>query len=160
MDENTDDLGRGNKAVEECKRLEKYYDKSAIAFQASYFLSQLIAVVFSGITPILILTDNMPKYVQATPPAMASIAAGLSVYRWRSKWASNKVTSEALRHERINFEIRATELYKEDLSDDVALGNFRNRIMQAHLTSLKEWKSDIEKEEEILTDSPKHKIDN
>ena len=90
-------------ALKECERLEESYGSAATGFQWAYFLSQFIAVVFSGITPILILMDNIPKHFQAAPPALASIAAGLSVYNWRLNWTRNKITSESLKNERLNF---------------------------------------------------------
>lgn len=135
------------KALDECIRLEKNYEKAASAFQSSYFISQFIAVVFSGVTPILILMDNMPKYVQAIPPALASIAAGVSVYNWRLNWARNRITSESLKSERLNFEMRVTAEYDSKLTDDVALGNFRRNVVNLHLQAMREWEEAIVKQD-------------
>lgn len=134
-------------ALKECIRLEKDYEKAAAAFQSSYFVSQFVAVVFSGIAPILILVDHVPKYMQAIPPALASIAAGVSVYNWRLNWARNRITSESLKNERLNFDMRVTADYDAKMSDDVALGNFRKRVMSLHLKAIRDWEQSIVKED-------------
>jgi hypothetical protein len=134
-------------ALDECKRLEESYGSAATGFQWAYFLSQFIAVVFSGITPILILMDNIPKHFQAAPPALASIAAGLSVYNWRLNWTRNKITSESLKNERLNFDMRVTSDYESTLTDEAALGNFRKNVMRFNLEAMNEWQQTILKED-------------
>ena len=61
--------------IEHCKKCERHHKLAATSFRWAYFISQFAAVVFSGITPILILMDNIPKSIQAIPPAIASISA-------------------------------------------------------------------------------------
>jgi Protein of unknown function (DUF4231) len=143
-------------ALKECMRLEKNYESASAAFQSSYFLSQFVAVVFSGITPILILMDNVPKYVQAVPPALASISAGVSVYDWRLNWARNRFSSESLKSERLNFDMRVTSDYDSKLTDEAALGNFRKNVMSIHHQAMREWEQAIVKQDMSGEESTKN----
>lgn len=132
--------------IEHCKKCEKHHKLAATGFQWGYFLSQFAAVVFSGITPILILMDNIPKPIQAIPPAIASISAGLSVYNWRLSSVRSRRALNLLENERLNFELRIGTCYNHSLSDEVALENFRKNVMQVQNQVLDEWEKVIVKE--------------
>lgn len=127
------------KALAYCLELERGQRLSATAFQWAYFFSQFAAVVFSGITPILILLDNTPKFVQAIPPAIASISAGLAVYNWRSSGVRSRIALASLESERLNYELRVGSDYGSDRSDEEALANFRNKVTQINLGVLRDW---------------------
>ena len=132
---------RREAALNHCKKLERGQKLSATSFQWAYFLSQFAAVVFSGITPILILLDNTPKYVQAIPPAIASIAAGLAVYNWRVSGVRSRIAAESLESERLDYELRIGSKYGSHLPDDEALVNFRDNVTKINLGVLREWQS-------------------
>ncbi|MEH2180504.1 SLATT domain-containing protein [Nostoc sp.] len=135
-------------ALEHCKKWEKYYRLSSTGFQWAYFISQFAAVALSGITPILILMDNTPKYVQAIPPAIASISASLAVYNWRSSWVRSRCGANSLENERLNFELRIGSDYSLNLPDEVAIENFRKNVMRVQNQTLEEWEKIVVKESE------------
>ncbi len=139
-------IDRHQIALDHCRKLERGQKTSATSFQCAYFLSQFAAVVFSGIPPILILLEHTPKYVQAIPPAVASIAAGLAVYNWRLSGVRSRIAAEALESERLNYELRVGSDYGSHLSEDEALTNFRNNVTKINLGVLQEWKSVVIKE--------------
>jgi uncharacterized protein YheU (UPF0270 family) len=127
------------RALEYCLKLERGQRLSATAFQWAYFFSQFAAVVFSGITPILILLDNTPKFVQAIPPAIASISAGLAVYNWRSSSVRSRIALASLESERLNYELRVGTDYGSEHSEEEALAHFRNKVTQINLGVLRDW---------------------
>ena len=127
------------KALEYCLELERGQRLSATAFQWAYFFSQFAAVVFSGITPILILLDNTPKFVQAIPPAIASISAGLAVYNWRSSSVRSRIALASLENERLNYELRVGPEYGSGVSEEQALAHFREKVTQINLGVLRDW---------------------
>jgi hypothetical protein len=90
-------------------------------------ISQFAAVVFSGITPILILLDNTPKFVQAIPPAIASISAGLAVYNWRASGVRSTIALASLESERLHYELRVGTEYGSERSEEEALASFRKQ---------------------------------
>lgn len=134
------------KALEYCRTLEQGQRLSASAFQWAYFLSQFAAVVFSGITPILILLENTPKYIQAIPPAIASISAGLAVYNWRSSSVRSRIALASLESERLNYELRVGDAYNSGVSDEEALARFRENVTKINLDLLRNWEKLVLKE--------------
>ena len=132
--------------IEHCKKCERYHKLAATSFRWGYFLSQFAAVVFSGITPILILMDNVPKYVQAIPPAIASISAGLSVYNWRLSSVRSQRAATLLENERLNFELRVGKCYSHSLASEAAIANFMKNVMQVQNQVLDEWEKVVVKE--------------
>ncbi len=136
-------------AIEHCKKHERHHKLAATSFRWGYFLSQFAAVVFSGITPILILMDNIPKSMQAIPPAIASISAGLSVYNWRLSSVRSQRAATLLENERLNFELRISSCYSQSLEDEIAIANFIKNVMQVQNQVLDEWEKVVLKENQI-----------
>lgn len=125
--------------LEYCRKLEEGQRLSATAFQWAYFFSQFAAVVFSGVTPILILLDNTPKFVQAIPPAIASISAGLAVYNWRASGVRSRIALASLESERLSYELRVGPEYGSGVPDEEALAHFKNKVTQINLGVLRDW---------------------
>ncbi len=144
-DEVTQTKNASQVALEHCQKWERHYRLAGTGFQWAYFLSQFAAVVLSGITPILILMDNTPKYVQAIPPAVASISAGLAVYNWRLSWVRSRRAADSLENERVNFELRIGPDYNSSLPDEKAIENFRRNVMQMQNETLEEWEKVVVK---------------
>jgi len=141
-------------ALEHCQKWEKHYKIGGTCFQLAYFLSQFAAVVLSGITPILILMDNTPKYVQAIPPAVASIAAGLAVYNWRVSWVRSRRAADSLENERVNFELRIGQDYNSNLPDEKAIENFRRNVLKIQNETLEKWEQVVIQEVNENKESP------
>ncbi|BDA71641.1 hypothetical protein CAL7716_058070 [Calothrix sp. PCC 7716] len=144
--EPTETVNPSQIVIEYCKKYERHHKLAATSFRCAYFISQFAAVVFSGITPILILMDSIPKSLQAIPPAIASISAGLSVYNWRLSSVRSARAATLLENERLNFELRIGESYSQTLPDDTAIANFRKNVMQVQTQVLDDWEKIVIKD--------------
>lgn len=90
--------------------------------------------------------DNIPKSIQAIPPAIASISAGLSVYNWRLSSVRSARAATLLENERLNFELRVSESYSQSLPLEIAIANFRKNVTQVQTQVLDEWEKVVVKE--------------
>ncbi|MDQ3743965.1 MAG: DUF4231 domain-containing protein [Acidobacteriota bacterium] len=128
-------------AVEDCQKMIDWYEKNKRIPRRLYYTSQTATIVFSALTPVLILWTEMPKALQALPAALASIAAALAaVYRWRENWVLRAHTSEALKRELVKFRARASEHYRAGLDDQTALDNFVSRVESLAMGEVSEWR--------------------
>ncbi len=131
---------RDEKILRHCNDLIAYYEKSRSAQRNWYQFLQSTVIVLSALTPVLILWADLPKWLQALPAAVASMAAGMiGVFRYHENWVSSKDTAEALKSELLAFETRTTEYYRTDLDDDTALDNFIVRIESIHKGQISVW---------------------
>lgn len=131
---------RTQKALDYCNGIIERYSKDAVSHRNSYFISQAATVFLAGITPLLIIAEQVPKIIQAIPPTIASMTAGMVVYKWHKNWVCCKDTAEALESERVKFELRVTTLYDFNLNEDAAIGNFLDRIYEINSKHIQDWK--------------------
>ncbi|MEB3189508.1 MAG: DUF4231 domain-containing protein [Snowella sp.] len=128
----TDALDYGNKKI-------KNYRRDAIFHRNAYFTSQIAAVFLSGITPILIIW-NVPEPVKAAAPALASIAGGLSMYRWRENWIRCEITAEKMNDELIKFKLVTAEYKDETAASEI----FVTKIGEINDAHLRKWRTENE----------------
>lgn len=144
-----------NKRVQESlvfsqKLIENY--KRTIAFNMfGYYGSQSAVIILSGITPLLILF-KIPSEMAAIPPAIASVAAGLSnTFRYRDKYVISKITLEELVFERKKFELGLSPYEKKEVEDENSqqnvVGVFIRNFEIIHRQRMEEWQK-IQKIEE------------
>ena len=129
-----------NEALNFCQTKINNYRRDANFHRNAYFTSQIAAVFLSGITPILIIL-KVPDSVRAAAPALASIAGGLSTYRWKENWIRCENTAEKMNSELMKFKIVTTE-YKKD--ETKASENFLTKILEINDAHLKQWRTENE----------------
>src|SRR5215831_4082247 len=90
---------RRKKACERYDSQVAWYEKSKKQARMFFRLSQTLVIILSGITPVLILATDC-KVVQAIPPAVASILAGVvGIFQWQEDWRRRGLALEALKSE-------------------------------------------------------------
>lgn len=139
-------------ALEYCNTLVKYYERQRRINRNAYYISQVSAILFAGITPIFILIPRIPPNIQAMPPIIAALSTSLSIFRWHENWVQCKNTEEDLEFEKLKFIVKATKVYA-DVNEDVAISNFLDSVHTIHKSHLREWtKSRIEqlKKEKVI----------
>ena len=125
------------------KKLEEDYKKSKNLYKKSHYITQILFILLSGVTPILLIPDeqNIPRVIPGITAGLASaIAAGANALKLREKYALSKITYEQIRCEIAKFEEQDNEIKK----------NLIEPIFNFHLKRLDEWK-------EIIDDNNKDK---
>ena len=90
----------------------------------------------------MILIEDTPKFIQALPAALVSIAVGMiAVFKWRENWALRAFTAEALKRELMKFQSRSSKKYHSTLDDQEALDNFVEVIDVLTMNEVSEWKN-------------------
>jgi len=141
MTEFSDISNRKQFAIDDCQTMITWYDKEKKNPRILFYSFQIIAIVFSAMTPIFILWDQLPKAVQALPAALVSIAVALNaVFKWRENWALRAHTAEALKRELMKYRARASHKYSQSLSEQEALDNFVDAIDTLTMNEVTEWK--------------------
>jgi uncharacterized protein involved in tolerance to divalent cations len=130
-----------NEALIFCKTKRDNYRRDANFHRSAYFTSQIAAVFLSGITPILII-GGVPEPVKAAAPALASIAGGLSIYRWKENWIRCENTAEKMTSELMKFELSTAE-YK-DKSEIEKPEILLTKILEINEAHLKLWRTENE----------------
>ena len=119
-----------------------------------YYTLQLATVVFSGITPILVLVDKLDvgiswfKWLPVIFPAIASIVASIvTSFPFQENSVSANTTVELLEAEQEKFILGVTESYRcYDLNDETqrqqkakqAIENFIIQMNNIHLNQVQE----------------------
>ena len=120
----------------------RWYDRSRNRARLWYRAFQTSIIVLTGLTPILILWNGVPRELQAIPPAIAALCAALiAAYHWREDWVRYTVTAEALRSERYKYTTRTTPAYALGLPDSQALDNFMRKIEGVAASEVADWRN-------------------
>ena len=142
MTEVSDISNRKQVAIDDCQTMIDWYDREKKNPRILFYSFQIIAVVFSAMTPIFILWDALPKAIQALPAALVSIAVALNaVFKWRENWALRAYTAEALKRELMKYRARASQKYNQNLNEQEALDNFVDTINTLTMNEVTEWKN-------------------
>lgn len=142
INQNLDISDRNQFAIDDCQSMIDWYDKKKRIPRNLFYVFQISAIVFSAITPILILWGELPKVIQALPAALVSIAVGLNaVFKWRENWALRAHTAESLKRELMKFSARASQKYNLNLSEQEVLDNFVDTIDVLTMSEVTEWKN-------------------
>jgi len=124
-----------------------WYGKSRDRNRTAFQLSQSMALIFSGLTPVLILWSDLPKTMQALPAALAAILTGLNgIFHWRDNYIIFAYTWNTLANEKIKYETRATEDYESKVDKECALSNFISNIDKHITNEAQEWRAIRNKE--------------
>jgi hypothetical protein len=137
---------RHEQAVQRCQEMIAWYDKTKVTQRELYRWSQILAVVLSGLTPILILWNELPKPLQALPAALAAIVTALNgIFQWKDNYTRFAYTGEALKSELFKFQTRTTVDYARDVDDQQALENFVYRIEQLRENEVTDWRAQFQR---------------
>ncbi len=120
----------------------KWYTKYARQSNVLYSSFTSAAVILAGLTPVLILIDELPKALQALPAALAAIAGGVAaVFGWHGDWLRYAATREALMHEAALLETR-TGPYGPDVAEEERLASFMAAVEGLVLSETGAWKQE------------------
>ncbi|MDF5716539.1 MAG: DUF4231 domain-containing protein [Rhizonema sp. NSF051] len=142
------------KALQYSQELIDDYKKVRGSSRNIYYTLQLATVVFSGITPILVLVDKLDvgiswfKWLPVIFPAVASIVASVvTSFPFQENSVAANTTVELLEAEQEKFVLGVTESYRcYDVEDETqrqqkakqAIENFIIQVNNIHLNQVQE----------------------
>lgn len=143
-----------------------------------YYILQLGTIVFSGVTPILVLVDkleagqNWLKWLPVICPAIASIVASVvTSFPFQENWISANRVVELLEAEQEKFILGANTSYKiYDIADPTerckkarnSIANFITKVNTIHLKQVEGSESSQQQEEKnnLPAEQPKSLLQN
>ncbi|WP_339459281.1 DUF4231 domain-containing protein [Nodularia spumigena] len=142
------------KALQYCQDLIDDYRRVRDLSRTIYYVLQITTVVFSGITPILVLVDKIEagqtwlKWLPVICPAIASILASIvTSFPFQKNWVAANTVVELLEAEEEKFILGVTQPYRfSDTSDEVqqqekasqALEHFIQQVNNIHLQQVQQ----------------------
>jgi hypothetical protein len=132
----------GDIALERCEHSIRYFERNKEFARWGWIICQGGAIVFAGLTPILILWTDVPKAIQALPAALAGILAGLvAVFGYpenKGRWAE---AIAALEGERVKYLTRTTPVQgTPNPTDEELLKAFVTNVEAIVMTTTREWR--------------------
>ncbi|WP_333435696.1 DUF4231 domain-containing protein [Microcoleus sp. D2_18a_D3] len=156
------------KALRYCQELIDDYRNTRETSRNIYYTFQLATVVFSGVTPILVLVDKLEpgqsllKWLPVICPAVASIVASIvTSFPFQENWISANTTVELLEAEQEKFVLGVTPAYRcYDVADEaqhqqmtkMAIENFINQVNEIHLKQIQKPDDTASKEQKTEPD--------
>ncbi|NEQ35252.1 MAG: DUF4231 domain-containing protein [Okeania sp. SIO3I5] len=141
-------------ALSYTQELIEDYKKTRVQSRFFYYLLQIVTIIFSGVTPLLVLVDKLdtgPVWLNWLPvifPAIASIVASLSTsFPFEDKWLSSNRAIELLEAEQEKFLLGVTTGYRIPRNAEEkerykttrdAMAKFINQVNTIHLKQLQE----------------------
>ncbi|NEQ07957.1 MAG: DUF4231 domain-containing protein [Moorea sp. SIO4E2] len=115
------------KALTYSQELIDDYKKTRKTSRNAYYIAQMLTIILSGITPILVLLDKLEtgsallKWLPVIFPAVASIVASVSTsFPFQENWIAANTTVELLEAEQEKFVLGVTPAYRFSDSPDGA----------------------------------------
>ncbi|NEO38876.1 MAG: DUF4231 domain-containing protein [Moorea sp. SIOASIH] len=115
------------KALNYSQELIDDYKKTRKTSRNAYYVAQMLTIILSGITPILVLLDKLEtgsallKWLPVIFPAVASIVASVSTsFPFQENWIAANTTVELLEAEQEKFVLGVTPAYRFSDSSDGA----------------------------------------
>ncbi|MDJ0736557.1 MAG: DUF4231 domain-containing protein [Nostocaceae cyanobacterium] len=155
------------KALEYAQELIEDYKRTRRKSRILYYGLQIGTIIFSGVTPILVLVDKLEagqtwlKWLPVIFPAIASIVASVvTSFPFQENFISANTTVELLEAEQEKFLLGITPLYRcydsvdENEQEQKAKQSIENFIIQVnniHLKQVQETSQAKKKEEEEKT---------
>ncbi|MDJ0729892.1 MAG: DUF4231 domain-containing protein [Crocosphaera sp.] len=157
-------------ALRYCQKLVADYSATRKNARNFYYFLQISTIIFSGVTPVLVLVDKLdtgPVWLNWLPvilPALASIFASFATsFPLETRWKEANKIVENLEAEQEKFSLRITKLDMESIKTEPggqkkgrtneqiqelekqAIATFINRVNDIHLNQVQ---SEVEKIEE------------
>ncbi|MDJ0661685.1 MAG: DUF4231 domain-containing protein [Crocosphaera sp.] len=154
-------------ALRYCQKLVSDYSSTRNNARNFYYFLQISTIIFSGVTPVLVLVDKLdtgPAWLNWLPvvlPALASIFASFSTsFPLETRWKESNKVVENLEAEQEKFSLRITKLDMESIKtqeggkkqqktneqiqelEKQAIAAFINRVNDIHLNQVQ---SEVEK---------------
>lgn len=154
-------------ALRYCQKLVSDYSSTRNNARNFYYFLQISTIIFSGVTPVLVLVDKLdtgPVWLNWLPvilPALASIFASFSTsFPLETRWKESNKIVENLEAEQEKFSLRITKLDMESIKTEEggkkqqktneqiqelekqAIAAFINRVNDIHLNQVQ---SEVEK---------------
>lgn len=140
------------RAIQYCQDLIDDYKATRRITRNVYYIFQISTIVFSGITPILVLLDRVDiniswiKWLPIIFPAIASIVSSLSTsFPFQEKWLAANATVEMLEAEQEKFILGVTQAYRfSDIAGEAerklkvqeSVEKFVNQVNTIHLKQI------------------------
>ncbi len=137
------------RAIQYCQELIDDYKETRRNARNIYYIFQLSTIVFSGLTPILVLLDRVDlsipwiKWLPIIFPAIASIVSSLSTsFPFQEKWLAANAAVELLEAEQEKFILGVTQAYRfSDITSEAerklkvqeSVEKFVNQVNTIHL---------------------------
>ncbi|MBW4635007.1 MAG: DUF4231 domain-containing protein [Iphinoe sp. HA4291-MV1] len=151
------------KALQYSQDLIDDYKRTRSQARNLYYGLQMATIVFSGVTPILVLVDKLEagqawlKWLPVICPAIASIVASVvTSFPFQENWISANTTVESLEAEQEKFVLGITPVYRcydsvdeneQQQKSKQAIENFIIQVNNIHLKQLQEVGENQKKEE-------------
>ncbi len=136
------------------QELIEEYKKTRVESRSFYYILQIVTIIFSGVTPLLVLVDKLDKgpvwlnWLPVIFPAIASIVASLSTsFPFEDTWLSSNRAIELLEAEQQKFLLGVTTGYRIPRNAEEkerykmtrdAMAKFINQVNTIHLKQLQE----------------------
>lgn len=148
-------LAARQKALRYSQELIDDYKKTRSICRNLYCILQMTTILFSGVTPILVLVDKLQtadswaRWLPVIFPAIASIVASIvTSFPFQENWIAANATVELLEAEQEKFILGVTQNYRPplDISDpkeqlqcaSQAIENYINQVNSIHLKRVQE----------------------
>jgi hypothetical protein len=136
------------KALQRCQELIDWYEKQKPKHRIFDYALQTLTIVMAGITPLLIMIDNLHAAYKALPAVIATITAGLNAaFRSRATYVNFSYAAEQLKAAKLKYEIRMAAEPSGSIDQMKDLEAFVDRIENIALTELSEWREQRLKED-------------
>lgn len=130
-----------DRVVRHCEDYIGWYERVKANTRRLDYSLQASTIVFSAITPLLVLSPGVPPVLQALPATIAAVAAGLQgVFKFRERFLGFALASELLKAEKLRFEIRTDALAPTDPNYTAVLEEFAQHINEIVLDETREWR--------------------
>lgn len=159
------------KALQYSQELIDDYKSTRNNSRNIYYAAQIATIVFSGVTPILVLVDKLEagvtwlKWLPVICPAIASIVASIvTSFPFQENWIAANTSVELLEAEQEKFVLGVSETYRyNDVADEtqrqqqaqIAIENFITQVNNIHLKQVQE--SGAKKSAEQKTETSEEK---
>lgn len=141
-------------ALQYCYDLVNDYKKTRRNSRNAYYIAQMLTVVLSGVTPILVLVEKLDaglpwmKWLPVICPAFAAIIASIvTSFPLQENWIAANTTVELLEAEQEKFILGVTPLYScydvasEEERKEKCIQAIENFIVQVNNIHLKQVQS-------------------
>ncbi|MUG95064.1 DUF4231 domain-containing protein [Scytonema sp. UIC 10036] len=159
------------KALQYSQDLIEDYKRTRTSSRNIYYAAQIATIVFSGVTPILVLVDKLEagvswlKWLPVICPAIASIVASIvTSFPFQENWIAANSSVELLEAEQEKFVLGVSEPYRyNDVANEtqhqkqaqMAIENFITQVNNIHLKQVQE--SGVKKSPEQKTETSEEK---
>jgi len=138
---------RRKAALENYENLRAFYQAETLKYSRWYIFLQVVTLIGSALTPVLLLMQSMPRVIQALPSALGGLAAALNAsFHFRQDWADNYYALSALMNEYDRFSVRTSPDYSGN--DVEALDAFQNRVSLISMSEVASWRDFVKTKKE------------